>query len=139
MAVDNRLVGRCGARTRRGTACLCKGAGRGGRCKFHGGASTGPKTEAGRAKISALQRARWKVLREEREALKILQQGLIAGSSQQCARKSASKGPLGRVVAEEIPSLREGRDGGRVNPIRPIRLPRLTVNPGRDRYGRGHK
>lgn len=51
--------GKCGARTRRGTACLCQGEGRGGRCKFHGGASTGPKTEAGRTKIAALQKARW--------------------------------------------------------------------------------
>ena len=56
-------AGRCGARTRRGTACLCQGDGRGGRCKFHGGASTGPKTEAGRAKIAAVQRARWERLR----------------------------------------------------------------------------
>ncbi len=39
-------VGRpvCGARTRRGSICLCKKLGRGGRCKFHGGLSTGPKT-----------------------------------------------------------------------------------------------
>ena len=63
--------GRCGARTRRGTACLCQGDGRGGRCKFHGGASTGPKTEAGRAKIAALQRARWERLRALKSDLQI--------------------------------------------------------------------
>lgn len=44
---------------RRGTACQCKGDGRGGRCKFHGGKSTGPRTEIGRAKISAVQKDRW--------------------------------------------------------------------------------
>ena len=64
-------AGRCGARTRRGTACLCQGDGRGGRCKFHGGASTGPKTEAGRAKIAALQRARWERFRALKGDLKI--------------------------------------------------------------------
>jgi hypothetical protein len=49
----------CGARTRRGTACRCRGVGRGGRCKFHGGLSTGPRTAAGKARIAAAQRARW--------------------------------------------------------------------------------
>ena len=38
---------RCGARTRRGTPCQCK-AMRNGRCKFHGGLSTGPKSQAGK-------------------------------------------------------------------------------------------
>ena len=54
-----KVAGQCGARTRRGAACQAKGDGRGGRCKFHGGKSTGPRTEAGRAKISAIQLARW--------------------------------------------------------------------------------
>lgn len=33
----------CGAKTRKGTPCQCKQLFRGGRCKFHGGLSTGPK------------------------------------------------------------------------------------------------
>ncbi len=37
----------CGARTRRGTSCLCKALPNG-RCKFHGGMSTGPRTPMGR-------------------------------------------------------------------------------------------
>ena len=65
------VAGKCGARTRRGTACLCQGTGRGGRCKFHGGASTGPKTDAGRAKIAAVQRARWERLRALNSDLQI--------------------------------------------------------------------
>lgn len=40
---------RCGARTRKGTPCRCK-AGRNGRCNFHGGLSTGPRTLAGKQK-----------------------------------------------------------------------------------------
>ena len=50
---------RCGAKTRAGTPCKRKGLGRGGRCPNHGGMSTGPRTEAGRRRISEAQRARW--------------------------------------------------------------------------------
>lgn len=38
----------CGAKTKRGTPCQCKPLKPHGRCKFHGGASTGPRTEAGK-------------------------------------------------------------------------------------------
>lgn len=39
----------CGAKTRSGKPCKNDGTSyANGRCKFHGGASTGPKTEAGR-------------------------------------------------------------------------------------------
>lgn len=40
---------RCEARTRRGTPCQCKALANG-RCKYHGGKSTGPRTTAGKAK-----------------------------------------------------------------------------------------
>jgi hypothetical protein len=33
------------------------------RCRFHGGLSTGPKTEAGRGRIAAAQRRRWRLTR----------------------------------------------------------------------------
>jgi hypothetical protein len=49
---DPNLAPRCGARTRAG--CPCRGpAMANGRCRMHGGASTGPTTEAGRARIRA--------------------------------------------------------------------------------------
>ncbi|WP_424959156.1 HGGxSTG domain-containing protein [Hyphomicrobium sp. 1Nfss2.1] len=48
----------CGARTRRGTACLRKALPNG-RCPNHGGLSTGPKTEVGRRAIARAQRKRW--------------------------------------------------------------------------------
>ncbi|MBK1720335.1 HGGxSTG domain-containing protein [Thiocystis violacea] len=38
----------CGAKTRRGTRCLCKPVPGSKRCKFHGGASTGPQTPEGK-------------------------------------------------------------------------------------------
>ena len=42
-----------GAKTRRGTACQRPANMKNGRCRIHGGASTGPRTEDGRARISA--------------------------------------------------------------------------------------
>lgn len=47
---------RCGARTREGTRCQCP-AMRNGRCRLHGGLSTGPRTVAGLARS---KRANWK-------------------------------------------------------------------------------
>jgi hypothetical protein len=38
------------------------------RCRFHGGLSTGPKTEAGRARIAEAQRRRWCLYRERQSA-----------------------------------------------------------------------
>jgi hypothetical protein len=44
----------CGARGRRkGTPCLCKVIGRNGRCKWHGGLSTGPRTSEGKIRSLA--------------------------------------------------------------------------------------
>ena len=41
------IATRCGAKTRKGRPCRCKGM-KNGRCKFHGGMSTGPRTPEGR-------------------------------------------------------------------------------------------
>jgi hypothetical protein len=54
----------CAARTRRGTLCECKKLYKNGRCKFHGGLSTGPKTPEGKAKAALnLEKARWMAAR----------------------------------------------------------------------------
>jgi len=51
------LAPRCGARTRQG--CPCRGpAMRNGRCRMHGGKSTGPRTVEGLARLRAAARAR---------------------------------------------------------------------------------
>ena len=42
----------CGAITRAGTPCKLTGIYLSGRCKYHGGLSTGPKTPDGRAKCA---------------------------------------------------------------------------------------
>ena len=49
----------CGARNRRGLPCQCKLLLRGNKCKFHGGMSTGPKTEEGKRRAIAAMRAGW--------------------------------------------------------------------------------
>jgi hypothetical protein len=43
---------RCGAKTRAGTPCR-SAAMKNGRCRMHGGKSTGPRTEEGKARIRA--------------------------------------------------------------------------------------
>jgi len=43
---------RCGARTRAGTPCKLNSIYSNGRCKFHGGLSTGAKTAEGKAKVA---------------------------------------------------------------------------------------
>ena len=43
----------CGAKNRRGAPCQCKLLYANGRCKFHGGLSTGPRTTEGKARSLA--------------------------------------------------------------------------------------
>jgi hypothetical protein len=71
---------RCGARTRSGTPC--KGpAMANGRCRMHGGPSTGPRTEVGKAAIRASRtkhgrksQAAIRQRREARAALRIVRE-----------------------------------------------------------------
>lgn len=54
----------CGAKTRKGTECRALSEPNRRRCRFHGGLSTGPKTEAGRARIAEAQRRRWDAFKQ---------------------------------------------------------------------------
>ena len=47
---------RCGAKTRRGTACQRPANKKNGRCRLHGGACTGPRTEVGPAQLHSRNR-----------------------------------------------------------------------------------
>ena len=49
---DPNLAPRCGAKTRAGCPCRSPAMANG-RCRMHGGASTGPRTEAGLARLRA--------------------------------------------------------------------------------------
>ena len=62
---DPRNAPRCGAKTRKGTPCQGP-AMKNGRCRMHGGASTGPRTPEGLARS---RRARWKHGRRSAEAI----------------------------------------------------------------------
>jgi len=50
----------CGARTRAGTPCKRRDLYSNGRCRLHGGLSTGPRTEAGkkRAALNGFKKSR---------------------------------------------------------------------------------
>ena len=84
---------RCGAKTLQGIACQQPTNRQNGRCRLYGGASTGAKTEEGRARISALnllhgkftkdklekQRENAAKGREIRKELRQMERELIAG------------------------------------------------------------
>lgn len=53
------IAHRCGAKTRKGSPCQMKPQPGKRRCALHGGLSTGPATDAGKARIAEAQRARW--------------------------------------------------------------------------------
>jgi len=63
---------RCGATTRSGGTCRAPAvwdhgasAPRNGRCRVHGGLSTGPRTAEGRQRIAEAQRRRWSQLGDD--------------------------------------------------------------------------
>ena len=71
---------RCGAKIRRGTSCRSP-AMRNGRCRMHGGASTGPKTHEGIERIRRAQLTHGRYTKEakaERTAARQVQRDLQA-------------------------------------------------------------
>jgi hypothetical protein len=59
----------CGAKTRASGCCQVRAEPGKARCRFHGGKSTVPKTEAGRARIAEVQRLRRLAYRERVRAV----------------------------------------------------------------------
>ena len=62
---------RCEARTRRGTLCQRPARLPVGRCRLHGGASTGPRTEEGRALLTESKIKHGKFTKEKRAEAKL--------------------------------------------------------------------
>jgi len=81
----------CGARTRSDGACLVRTEAGKARCRFHGGLSTGPKTEAGRERISEAQRRRWLAYREKLGATIVIGDDIVAPTNQ-AASSNATPG-----------------------------------------------
>jgi hypothetical protein len=71
-------VARCGARTRRGGPCAAP-AMPNGRCRMHGGASTGPRTEAG------LERCRTAALKHGLRSTEAREAGRMRGEARRLA------------------------------------------------------
>ena len=61
---------RCGAKTRKSTPCQRAAKLPVGRCRLHGGASTGPRTEEGLARLTAARTIHGKFTKEKREIAK---------------------------------------------------------------------
>ena len=61
---------RCEAKTRRGTLCQRPARLPVGRCKLHGGASTGPKAEDGLARLTAARTTHGRFTKKKRLAAK---------------------------------------------------------------------
>ena len=59
----------CGAKTWAGGCCQVRAEPGKARCRFHGGRSTSPKTDAGRARVAEAQRQRWRAYRERVRAV----------------------------------------------------------------------
>jgi hypothetical protein len=69
--LSSHVVGKaiCGARTRRGTDCTRKGLANG-RCRNHGGLSTGPRSPQYRAQLAQRMREHWALWRIEKSKCK---------------------------------------------------------------------
>ena len=61
---------RCGSKTRKGTACQRPARLPAGRCTLHGGASTGPRTKDGLARLIEARTKHGKFTKEKRAAAK---------------------------------------------------------------------
>ena len=61
---------RCEALTRKGTLCQRPGSKQNGRCKLHGGRSTGPRTEDGVARLVASKVTHGRAMKAERAKAK---------------------------------------------------------------------
>ena len=62
---DNWNGVRCGAKTRSGSMCQRPAYKRNGRCRLHGGASTGPRTKDGIARIKAANTTHGRTTKEK--------------------------------------------------------------------------
>ena len=80
---------RCGAKTRQGTGCQRPANKKNGRCRLHGGASTGPRTLDGRERISQAKIRHGKYMKKTLEKQRI-------------------NAAIGRAIRKEIRQIEQG-------------------------------
>lgn len=105
---DVTQAARCGAKTRRGTRCQGPAMANG-RCRMHGGPSTGPRTPAG---LERSRRARWKhgaYSQERREAYLRLKAEYAAFNAVQRARHAAVFAGMRLLLKRQRAELRNAR------------------------------
>ena len=89
LVMSDHIATECGARLANGKTCKARPAqlfGR--RCRLHGGASTGPKTQEGRDRIAAAQRERWRAWRSERGITEHVKQCRVISTNKDASRPS---------------------------------------------------
>ena len=80
---------RCGAKTRRGTGCQRPANKKNGRCRLHGGASTGAKTSEGLKRISQANMRHGKYTKDKLEM-------------------QSENAAIGRAIRKELSQIEQG-------------------------------
>lgn len=95
---------RCGAKTRAGTPCRMKALYRNGRCKLHGGLSTGPKSEEGKARASQ----NWQGAQSDDEPLENLTKPDLSEPQTQAFEPDSTFKPAddGEIMLEQMAATR---------------------------------
>ena len=84
---------RCGAKTRRGTSCQAPAKQPVGRCRVHGGASTGPRTKDGLKRLTEARTTHGKFTKKKRaEARRLAEEGRQMRGSSRCKPRKAVLG-----------------------------------------------
>ena len=97
---------RCGAKTRQGTGCQRPANKKNGRCRLHGGAITGPKTNEGRARISDanLRQGRYTKDKLEKQRMNAAVGKAIRKELRQIEQGLVKEGVLARDWRQYFPS-----------------------------------
>ncbi len=91
---------RCEAKTRSGTPCRMKVLYSNGRCKLHGGLSTGPKTEAGKARAAQ----NWQGSQPRDEPLETLTKPMVSTSENLVLRANLALNFVTEIACSSDPN-----------------------------------
>ena len=105
---DFKSAPRCGARTRRGTACQCPALRGRRRCRLHGGRSTGPRTPEGLRRIRKAATQHGRYSREQVALKRHVREFTTEGAAQRPSVRHSRRVPdrssfTGRDAANDNP------------------------------------